>query len=231
MHFKRVVGRSCCSRSQLAERDDRSPSAVAAAITACAGPRPTRSKGTSISAGWHSARRMADTAADGASTTRAPTRTCRSVCPSSRTLRSISTSTARPDYVVIQATEPELFKCPFLMVTNHGRAFFTPEEVEALRAYLKKGGFLWADDAWGSYAWDHWLERAAKNPAGRRLSAGRSADQPRDLPHAVRGEAHPADPEHRVLPRHRRPDIGARGRQQDAARVRARSTRTAASSC
>src|SRR5687767_7200947 len=27
-----------------------------------------------------------------------------------------------PDYVVIQATEPELFKCPFVAVTNHGRA-------------------------------------------------------------------------------------------------------------
>jgi hypothetical protein len=62
-----------------------------------------------------------------------------------------------PDYVVIQATEPELFKCPFLMVTNHGRATFVPEEVAALRAYLQKGGFLWADDAWGSYAWEHWL--------------------------------------------------------------------------
>ena len=67
-----------------------------------------------------------------------------------------------PDYVVIQATEPELFKCPFLMVTNHGRAIFSPEEVEALRAYLKKGGFLWADDAWGSYAWDHWLDELRK---------------------------------------------------------------------
>src|SRR3990170_886960 len=62
-----------------------------------------------------------------------------------------------PNYVVIQATEPELFKCPFLMVTNHGRAAFAPDEVAALRAYLQKGGFLWADDAWGSYAWDHWL--------------------------------------------------------------------------
>ena len=47
---------------------------------------------------------------------------------------------------------------PLRMVTNHGRALFAPEEVEALRAYLKKGGFLWADDAWGSYAWDHWLQ-------------------------------------------------------------------------
>jgi Domain of unknown function (DUF4159) len=67
-----------------------------------------------------------------------------------------------PNYVVIQATEPELFKCPFLMITNHGRAFFSPDEVDALRAYLKKGGFLWADDAWGSYAWDHWLNELRK---------------------------------------------------------------------
>ncbi len=61
-----------------------------------------------------------------------------------------------PNYLVIQATEPELFQCPFVAVTNHGRAFFGPEEVASLRAYLKKGGFLWADDAWGSEAWEHW---------------------------------------------------------------------------
>src|SRR5688572_28978021 len=67
-----------------------------------------------------------------------------------------------PNYVVIQATEPELFKCPFVMVTNHGRAFFSADEVAALRAYLKKGGFLWADDAWGSYAWNHWHEELRK---------------------------------------------------------------------
>ena len=63
------------------------------------------------------------------------------------------------NYVVIQATEPELFKCPFLAVTNHGRAYFSPEEVAALRAYLEKGGFMWADDAWGSRAWIHWREQ------------------------------------------------------------------------
>ena len=33
-----------------------------------------------------------------------------------------------PNYVVIQATEPELFKCPFVMVTNHGRALFAPRK-------------------------------------------------------------------------------------------------------
>jgi hypothetical protein len=67
-----------------------------------------------------------------------------------------------PNYVVIQATEPELFKCPFLALTNHGRALFTPDEVTALRAYLQKGGFLWADDAWGTRAWDHWLAELRK---------------------------------------------------------------------
>ena len=32
----------------------------------------------------------------------------------------------------------------------------------ALRDYCKKGGFLWADDAWGSYAWDHWHDQLRK---------------------------------------------------------------------
>ena len=67
-----------------------------------------------------------------------------------------------PDYVVIQASEPELFKCPFVALTNHGSALFTPDEATALRAYLQKGGFLWADDAWGSSSWEHWLEELRK---------------------------------------------------------------------
>lgn len=61
-----------------------------------------------------------------------------------------------PHHVVIAATEPALFNCPFVMLTNPGRAFFTDEDAHALRAYLQKGGFLWADDSWGSRAWNHW---------------------------------------------------------------------------
>ena len=52
-----------------------------------------------------------------------------------------------PNHVVIQATEDELFKCPFLMMSEFGGAFITPEEAAALRSYLQKGGFLWVDDA------------------------------------------------------------------------------------
>jgi hypothetical protein len=36
---------------------------------------------------------------------------------------------------------------------DFGTAQFTEEEVHRLREYLLKGGFLWLDDSWGSYAW------------------------------------------------------------------------------
>jgi hypothetical protein len=61
-----------------------------------------------------------------------------------------------PHYVVIQASEAELFQCPFVALTNHGQVVFGGEEVLALRAYFQKGGFMWADDAWGSASWNHW---------------------------------------------------------------------------
>jgi hypothetical protein len=32
--------------------------------------------------------------------------------------------------------------------------FFPEEDAKALRTYLEKGGFLWVDDFWGSYAWE-----------------------------------------------------------------------------
>ena len=41
-----------------------------------------------------------------------------------------------PNYVVIQATEPELFQCPFLALTNPGRVLITDDEAAALRAYF-----------------------------------------------------------------------------------------------
>ena len=51
-----------------------------------------------------------------------------------------------------------------------GWAAFTDKEVENLRAYLMKGGFLWADDFWGEYAWEVWAEQIDK--AGIKTSIG-----------------------------------------------------------
>jgi hypothetical protein len=67
-----------------------------------------------------------------------------------------------PGHTVVQATDPELFSCPFVMMSSPGSAGFTPEEVQKLREYLLKGGFLWGDDFWGYRSWDHWAAEIAK---------------------------------------------------------------------
>lgn len=61
-----------------------------------------------------------------------------------------------PGYVVVRATDPNLFQCPFLFASDVGTVGFQDEEVRRLREYLLKGGFLWADDFWGDRAWEEW---------------------------------------------------------------------------
>jgi len=58
-----------------------------------------------------------------------------------------------PHFVVMPMTEPLLYQCPMIFMEDFGTARFTEEEVERLREYLLKGGFVWLDDSWGSYAW------------------------------------------------------------------------------
>ena len=73
------------------------------------------------------------------------------------TLTRISkTGDGAPNHVVLQLNDPLLYQCPFIMMTEVGSATLSDAEVIALRTYLQKGGFLWADDFWGSYAWDFW---------------------------------------------------------------------------
>jgi hypothetical protein len=67
-----------------------------------------------------------------------------------------------PKSLLLRATSPEISHCPFVMMTEPGGAYFDEQEAAALRAYLQKGGFLWADDFWGSYAFDHWANEIHK---------------------------------------------------------------------
>jgi uncharacterized protein DUF4159 len=60
------------------------------------------------------------------------------------------------NHTVLRLTDDELYKCPFVMMTEPGGAFFDEAEAAALRDYLLKGGFLWADDFWGERAWHAW---------------------------------------------------------------------------
>lgn len=67
-----------------------------------------------------------------------------------------------PNHLLLRLTDPELFQCPFVMMTEVGRVFFEAEEAAQLREYLLKGGFLWVDDFWGSYAWEAWAGEIEK---------------------------------------------------------------------
>ena len=62
----------------------------------------------------------------------------------------------QPDNVVINLTDPLLYRCPILFMEDVGTARFSDEEVASLRADQRKGGFLEVDDFWGTRAWDQW---------------------------------------------------------------------------
>ena len=64
-----------------------------------------------------------------------------------------------PNHLVVRLTDPELFQCPFIMMTEVGSASFNEQEAATLRLYLEKGGFLWVDDFWGNYAWEFWVNQ------------------------------------------------------------------------
>jgi hypothetical protein len=61
-------------------------------------------------------------------------------------------------YWTIRLTDEALFECPMLLASDVGTIGLAPIEVERLREYLLKGGFLWVDDFWGTRAWDQWAD-------------------------------------------------------------------------
>jgi hypothetical protein len=68
----------------------------------------------------------------------------------------------QPNHLVVRATDDALFSCPWVQMSDAGTAGFSDEEVERLRAYLLKGGFLWADDFWGDAALEHFTQQVAR---------------------------------------------------------------------
>ena len=65
--------------------------------------------------------------------------------------------TRQPIHVVVRLNDPALNRCPMLFMEDVGTIQFSESEIEGLRNYLLKGGFLWVDDFWGSVAWDRWV--------------------------------------------------------------------------
>jgi hypothetical protein len=84
-----------------------------------------------------------------------------------------------PKHLLIRLTDPLLFHCPFIMMTEVGSAYFDDSEAAQLRDYLLKGGFLWADDFWGQFAWDFWDRQIRKVlPAGTFPTVDLGLDHP-----------------------------------------------------
>ena len=68
----------------------------------------------------------------------------------------------QPNHLIVQLTSDELYQCPIIIMQEVGRLLFTNEDAAKLRTYLEKGGFLWVDDFWGSYAWQVWENEIRK---------------------------------------------------------------------
>jgi hypothetical protein len=57
-----------------------------------------------------------------------------------------------PDAVVVRLTDEALFQCPFTLMQDAGTLRFTDVEVQHLREYLLKGGFLFVSDYHGTWS-------------------------------------------------------------------------------
>jgi hypothetical protein len=67
-----------------------------------------------------------------------------------------------PNHLLVRPSDDELFQCPLVIMTAPGSAFFDESDSRRLREFLLKGGFLWADDFWGTYQWESFEEQIRK---------------------------------------------------------------------
>lgn len=59
-------------------------------------------------------------------------------------------STTMPiDQSVVRASDSKLFDFPFVYLTGHGNIRFSDNEINNLRLWMMRGGFLYADDDYG----------------------------------------------------------------------------------
>ena len=66
---------------------------------------------------------------------------------------------------VLRLEDDRIFEYPFLYMLEMGRAGgpqFSDKEMQNLREYLLRGGFLFIDDFWGRYEWDTFYQAFAR---------------------------------------------------------------------
>jgi hypothetical protein len=62
----------------------------------------------------------------------------------------------------IAATDPNIFRYPFIYSVECGHCNLTNTEASNLREYLKRGGFLFCDDFWGSWEWENFRQNMSR---------------------------------------------------------------------
>lgn len=110
-----------------------------------------------------------------------------------RRLRELTRIASAPEPAVRRLTAPDLGDFPLIFMSDVGYMRYTAEEAAALRAYLAKGGFLWADDFWGDAEWaafERFMREVLPRTHFRRCRPFRSARSP----HRREARASPALP-------------------------------------
>lgn len=72
-------------------------------------------------------------------------------------LRRLSVIDARLNEAYVHPVQPDFFDYPFLYVVEAGHWDLTQEEVDRIREYLLRGGFIMFDDFHGSEEWENFL--------------------------------------------------------------------------
>ncbi len=54
-----------------------------------------------------------------------------------------------PEYAFADVATDDIFLYPFLFITGHGNIVFSEVEVQRLRKYVERGGFIYVDDDYG----------------------------------------------------------------------------------
>ncbi len=72
-------------------------------------------------------------------------------------LRRLSVIDTRSNEAYVHPVQPDFFDYPFLYVVEAGHWDLTQEEVDRIREYLLRGGFIMFDDFHGSEEWENFL--------------------------------------------------------------------------
>ena len=70
--------------------------------------------------------------------------------------------TGDPNHLVVRIADDWLYNCPYLHMEDVGTLAFTTTRSSGCAAYLLKGGFLWVDDSWGSWALESWEQQISR---------------------------------------------------------------------